>query len=207
MAYTITPAVPYFPQATKKECWYVAYKMIVAHRYGESAAFVLPEKIEQMHARSAYNAGMGLPVDEFSEFAEAAGMVSPLSNTIQESQIINTQPVQRTIGNYSSFQLETLLRNHGPLWISWKIFKGGHIIVLVGIDNQTVFYHDPQAGANCTQSLLQFNRNMNPLSPDHQIMYLPTEAKTTTPNIGTSSSAVGKSRLSLHDRIGGVDLP
>lgn len=207
MAYTITPAVPYIPQVTKKECWYVAYKMIVAHRFGESAAFLLPEKIERMHARSAYNSGMGLPVDEFSEFAESAGLVSPLSNTRAESVVVNTIPMQRTIGGYSSVQLEILLRNHGPLWISWKIFKGGHIIVLVGVDNQTVYYHDPQAGANCSQSLLQFNRNLNPLSANHQIMYMPNEAKTGTPDIGSAPPIVGKSGLSLNDRISGVALP
>ena len=53
-----------------------------------------------------------------------------------------------------------MLKQVGPLWCAGIWYGVGHIVVLTGIDNQTVFINDPDCGVKKTGSVTWFNQKL-----------------------------------------------
>jgi hypothetical protein len=56
--------------------------------------------------------------------------------------------------------LKQMLKDNGPLWCAGYWFGVGHIIVLTGIVEDTVFFNDPDGGVKKTRSLTWFNEKI-----------------------------------------------
>ena len=58
---------------------------------------------------------------------------------------------------YTSEEIETLLKTHGPLWCAGNWFGVGHCIVVTGIEGETVYFNDPDRGRQKFGLLAWFN--------------------------------------------------
>jgi Papain-like cysteine protease AvrRpt2 len=71
------------------------------------------------------------------------------------------EPVPGAGSALSSKDLEELLRSSGPLWFAWIKTAGGasygHVSVVIGVDDTTVAYHDPEDAPKSQMSLDLFN--------------------------------------------------
>jgi len=72
------------------------------------------------------------------------------------------EPVPGAGSTQDSAGLESLLRQSGPLWFAWtKTNKTGqsygHVAVVVGVDANTVAYHDPEDEPKARMTIGQFN--------------------------------------------------
>jgi ABC-type bacteriocin/lantibiotic exporter with double-glycine peptidase domain len=103
----------------------------------------------------APNQGIGLA--DFVSLAQAEGLKSVLTPA----------------GKLTAQQLEVLLRNHGPIWCAGKWDGVGHIVVLTGVDNQTVYINDPNPAKGArTETLSWFNAKLDRVP--NCMMYMPT---------------------------------
>ncbi|MGH3850252.1 MAG: papain-like cysteine protease family protein, partial [Pseudonocardiaceae bacterium] len=102
----------------------------------------------------------GLKQDEFDQLAGHNGLTAPL---------LPPRDTKAATGGWTSAQLESLMRIHGPLWCA---FGYGHIVVLKGIDDQgQAIVHDPQGKPDTPYPMGNFN-NLLTWQPNG-VMYLP----------------------------------
>jgi ABC-type bacteriocin/lantibiotic exporter with double-glycine peptidase domain len=84
------------------------------------------------------------------------------NNTIQAQEFIQ---LARTVGlkglkknsSHTSTTLVEALRKHGPLWCAGYWYGPGHIIVLTGVNNDTIYLNDPAGGVKKTGTVAWFN--------------------------------------------------
>ena len=166
--------VPYLPQNFEFDCWYASLRMLVKYRHGphvepighptaelegmmrdSARSFIKENAIRNGLHPASYGirkqlsaiAPRGLKQAEFTELAAYNGLVAPMLPTPYQSQ---TQT-----GGFSVWQLESLMRVHGPLWCA---FGYGHIVVAKGIDmHDNVMVHDPQGQADELYPIQNFN--------------------------------------------------
>jgi len=62
-----------------------------------------------------------------------------------------------TKASYTGVELDTILKKHGPIWCAGYWYGVGHIVVLTGVDAQTVFINDPDGGKPKMEKLTWFN--------------------------------------------------
>ena len=67
---------------------------------------------------------------------------------------------------YTSDEIESLLRTHGPLWCAGNWFGVGHCIVITGIDGGTIYFNDPDRGKKKFGLLAWFNTKRFRAWPD-----------------------------------------
>src|SRR5262249_16749525 len=144
MSYLVQPEVPYISQKSPTECWYASLRMVLCHRYGPTPAYGLPDVAK---------GNKGLPMQEYERFALENGLVGVRKQTSAEKAYNQLLHNVSRAGTWSMLQLEMLLKNHGPLWVSYTAHVGAHIVVLVGTEGLNVVYHDPQLGPNRRVSL------------------------------------------------------
>jgi hypothetical protein len=179
--------VPFIKQSFEFDCWYASLRMLVKFRDGDDAEPVAhPDaELEGMTRQSERTAiredakrqglnpaayavrsklnplpSRGLKEAEFTQLAGYNGLVAPM---------LPPRDTQAKTGGWTSGQLESLLRIHGPLWCA---FGYGHIVVLKGIDDKgRAIVHDPQGKADTPYPLDNFN-NLLTWQPNC-VMYLP----------------------------------
>jgi hypothetical protein len=72
----------------------------------------------------------------------------------------------------TSQQVEDLLRNNGPIWCAGDLDGVGHVVVLTGIDGQTVFINDPNPAKKARiETLAWFNEKLARVP--NCMMYMP----------------------------------
>lgn len=62
-----------------------------------------------------------------------------------------------TIKSHTSSTLHQILKSKGPIWCAGKWFGFGHVIVLTGINGNTVYFNDPDGGRKKWGSVGWFN--------------------------------------------------
>lgn len=134
----------------------------------------------------AATGGTALPIGHFAIFSDASraarteamremiqlatgtvvnGPLPPGFHTNEEQFFADSagfEPVpgaaSQTFGNV---ELHDQLRNHGPVYFGWTKTVGresyGHASVLIGVDNNHIWYHDPENAPNSRMSIQRFN--------------------------------------------------
>ena len=62
--------------------------------------------------------------------------------------------------DYTGSVIRGLLLRHGPLWCAGDWYGPGHIVVLTGIADSTVYLNDPDGGVKKYESVAWFNRHL-----------------------------------------------
>jgi predicted double-glycine peptidase len=127
--------VPVMAQTQPCECWYVAACM-VAYFYAAGPRLGVPRVWKESDKR-------GIRPTEFSELAQNEGLTP-----------IVVAPV------WSSKLLEQQLRSRGPIWCAGFWDGLGHVIVLSGVDAETVYFNDPAGGRRRSGTLNWFNTKL-----------------------------------------------
>lgn len=132
--------VPLEAQSKNSTCWHAAAMML--WRYSQQ----LTGRQGPMNtlANSWVNNNPILP-REFIELGKRVGLVS----------------VHKPGTEYSADGLEAMMRNWGPLWCAGHWYGVGHIIVLTGVQVNTVFLNDPDRGLRKKGTLSWFNAKLD----------------------------------------------
>jgi hypothetical protein len=172
--------VQFVRQTFEFDCWYASLRMLVKYRRGLNAEPVghpeaelqgmLRDSQRTVVKEDARRQGIavgsygvrrqlqqrpprGLAQAEFQELAGYNGLVAP---NLPPPYVPPPDGAVGGTGGFTSNQLESLMRIHGPLWCA---FGYGHIVVAKGVDAQgDVLVHDPQAAANTVYPIANFNR-------------------------------------------------
>ena len=127
--------VPLVLQKLSDECWYASACMVSYYR-SAGPRQGLPKK---------WAANKGIQVNDFISLAKVEGLY----------------PIHTMESDFTSQQLETYLRNYGPIWCAGYWDGVGHIIVLTGIEGTKLFINDPNpARGKRTESLQWFNQRL-----------------------------------------------
>lgn len=102
-------------------------------------------------------ANTGILEEDFIRLAEAEGMKS------------FTDPPQ--FDPFTSSQLEGFLSRYGPIWCAGVWDGPKHIIVLTGVEEETLYFNDPNGGYARRESLAWFNRKLSRIR--NCMMYMP----------------------------------
>jgi len=131
MAKSIKLDVPLVAQGLSMACWYAAACM-VSYYFRAGPRQGLPAK---------WTANKGITPTDFIALAKVEGLVA-----------MPTPPVGHDGGS-----LYTALRTYGPIWCAGFWYGPGHVIVLTGIDGNTVYLNDPDGGVEKTGTIPWFN--------------------------------------------------
>jgi len=127
--------VPLVSQLRSMSCWYAAACMVAYYRKA-GPRLGLPQK---------WQANTGISVNDFVRLAKAEGL----------------RPIMAPAGKLTASQVETFLRNFGPLWCAGYWDGVPHIVVLTGVTKDKVFINDPNpARGRRTESLAWFNQKL-----------------------------------------------
>lgn len=135
----LTLDVPALTQELNNCCWHTCAMMIWQYWQQKSG------NVGPMNTMGpVYTQDTGLSAGAFITLGKTAGLKAvPLRYTWYASN------------------LKGILRARGPIWCAgyWK--GGPHVIVLTGIDGNTVYFNDPQDGLKKTGTVHWFNTNLN----------------------------------------------
>jgi len=132
--------VPVVAQTSNMTCWHASASMI--WYYWQS---ITGRQGPMNTLANKWSANQPVNVDDFVSLAKKVGL----------------KPVDPRPGSYDGKTLQKLLQRHGPLWCAGHWYGPGHIIVLTGINNNTVFLNDPGGGQRKTGSVAWFNQKLN----------------------------------------------
>lgn len=131
--------VPVVAQPSQNTCWYASSLMVwyywqgITHRQG-------PMNTLGKH----YSKDLPIKAVDFVELASKVGM----------KKVSNRYP------NYTAPILRGLLKRYGPIWAAGMWYGVGHIIVLTGVSDETIYFNDPAGGFRKTASILWFNSKL-----------------------------------------------
>jgi|SRR5579883_1958033 len=137
MAY-YTLSVPTVAQEKSDVCWHASAQMIwwywqgVTHRQG--------------------------PMNTLANNYQDNKPVTP-ADFIRLAKTVGMQEVTRST-TYTSDGLKSLLTDNGPLWCAGYWYGPGHIIVLTGVDGETIYLNDPDGGVRKTGLISWFNTKL-----------------------------------------------
>ena len=138
--------VPLVTQIKNMECWYASACMVAYYR-SAGPRLGLPDKWTPNH-------GIGLA--DFVRLAQAEGL----------------KAVPTPSSDLNALQVEAMLRNFGPIWCAGRWDGVGHIVVLTGIDGDTVYINDPNPSKRArTETLAGFNQKLDRVP--NCMMYMP----------------------------------
>ena len=129
---SIKLTVPLVPQRLGNSCWYAAACM-VSYYFRAGPRLGLPAKWQE---------NKGITPKDFIELAKTEGLL-PLATTHQT--------------NNSLYQA---LRYYGPIWSAGFWYGPGHVIVLTGIEGDTVYLNDPDGGVAKSGTVAWFNTKL-----------------------------------------------
>ncbi len=128
--------VPLVVQRKSMECWYASVCMVAYFREA-GPRLGIPEK---------WAANNGINLVDFITLAKTEGLLSLMT------------PAQ----DLTSQQLEVILSNNGPIWCAGKWDGFPHIVVLTGVDGNTVYINDPNpAKQRRMETLAWFNQKLD----------------------------------------------
>lgn len=150
--------VPLIGQESRKSCWYASACMVQAYhghqnlkRKGWAADSPLwAARDEKYYAAlgedaAAHPAPRGIRLGEFALLAGKAGLTKIRANPPWTSDMVGTY-----------------LRNYGPLWCAGHWRRSGHVIVLTGVEGDTLFFNDPAGGGQrIDYPLSKFNQRVD----------------------------------------------
>jgi hypothetical protein len=131
--------VPLVAQDKSNTCWYAAACM-VSYYFRPGPRLGVP-------AIWAKGDTTGIKPAEFVQLAQNEGLTNrPLVKYHTAAPIM-----------YPAISLRQMLGEVGPLWCAGYWFGPGHIVVLTGIDGDTVHFNDPDGGVAKTNTVKWFN--------------------------------------------------
>ena len=137
--------VPLVSQRMAMSCWYASACMVAYYR-APGPRLGLP---------GAYRANIGVMAQDFIRLAAAEGLRS-----LQAPEFLTEN------------QLETYLRNFGPIWCAGYWDGVGHVVVLTGVQDGIVYINDPNpAVGQREESMAWFNLKRAKLPS--AMMYMP----------------------------------
>jgi hypothetical protein len=132
--------VPTNAQVKNMSCWHASAQMIWWYWQRKTGRqgpmWTLPQEWKE-------NKGLAVSVEDFIRLAKAVGM-----------KAVPRQP------HYNSGDLIWLLKRFGPLWCAGLWYGFGHVVVLTGVENDTVHINDPDQGSKKTGTVSWFNQKM-----------------------------------------------
>lgn len=126
--------VPLVKQDRSMECWYASACMVCYYREA-GPRLGLPKKWE---------ANQGIDPEDFVALAKTEGM----------------KPYPLPISQWTSASLCDALRFAGPLWCAGYWFGVPHIVVLTGVDGNTIYINDPDGPTKRTNTVDWFNTKL-----------------------------------------------
>lgn len=90
----------------------------------------------------------------------------PITDWPGLARVVGLKDVSTVKKQYTSDDLFNLLTAHGPLWSAGNWFGVGHIIVLTGVDGETIYFNDPDGGKKKTALVSWFNTKLFNPWPD-----------------------------------------
>jgi hypothetical protein len=138
-----------FRQTGPMACWFYAAKTVIFHKTGRTlmeADYLGSGPLPSAPVETGRGAGVptwlafGLPPGRVAQFAELFHFAQP------------SHPA-----TWTASDLESTLRQHGPLWFGGHSGRFNHVVVMCGIDRRGVHYGDPATGQVATASLEAFN--------------------------------------------------
>lgn len=139
--------VPMYQQPSTNVCWYTCYQMVVAYERGRNRGQGLRDPSEVQFTQDRYNQN---------------GMVGNDPNPQERGQVAG---MLGFACDYSSMGAEGMLGllAYAPVLYDgrWAGGQNGHMVVFVGLSDQTLAYNDP-ADASGRQSM-DYNRFMSDL--------------------------------------------
>ena len=125
--------VPVVAQPSSDTCWHAAAEMLWLYSQG------LTGKLGPMNTlRAKYEANQ--PINTWAALAMQVGLMDVGHDK-----------------DYTSDDIMNLLKTHGPLWVAGEWYGVGHIIVVTGVDGETILLNDPDRGVKKTGLLTWFN--------------------------------------------------
>ncbi len=132
--------VPLLAQEQPNCCWHTGAMMIWLYHQQQTGRQGPMNTVPAAYARSDT---APLYWAEFVTLAKNVGMVGlPMRN------------------NYSSADLESLVKQHGPLWCCGMWYGVCHVIVLTGVEHGRVYLNDPDKGVKKVGILSWFNSSL-----------------------------------------------
>jgi ABC-type bacteriocin/lantibiotic exporter with double-glycine peptidase domain len=131
--------VPTVAQTSNNTCWHASALMLWYYWQGET------NKQGPMNTL-ANNYTKDLPITP-TQFVDLASKVG----------------LKKVVGQatpYFSTDLVFLLNLYGPLWSAGYWFGPGHIIVLTGVINDTIYFNDPDQGVRKQNTVAWFNSKL-----------------------------------------------
>ena len=125
--------VPVEAQTSSDTCWHAAASMIWHYSQQQTGAMGPMNTLRRDFERNR-------PINTWGALAKLVGL--------------------REVGSdkaYTSDEMRALLMEHGPLWAAGNWFGVGHIIVVTGIERETVYFNDPDGGQQKLGRLSWFN--------------------------------------------------
>ena len=136
--------VPTVAQTSRNTCWHASAQMIwyywqgIHHRQGP------------MNTLSAnYKSDAGVRPEQFVILAGKTGL----------------KKVNHDFRNYTTGMIGWLLSSYGPLWCAGYWYGVGHIIVLTGVDHNSVYFNDPDGGIRKKEGVAWFNNKLSKTVP------------------------------------------
>ena len=137
---SIRMTVPVLAQEKSMCCWHTSAMMIWFYWQQQTGRQGPMNTVAPVYEA---NTGLSVSAQAFITLASKTGLKRlPAKNT------------------YSNFSLYLLLRDNGPLWCAGVWYGFGHVVVLTGIDNGTVYLNDPDGAQRKTGTLAWFNEKL-----------------------------------------------
>ena len=134
--------VPLVAQDKSMSCWYASACM-VAYYFEAGPRLGLPQK-----------------------YAANAGISPKLGDIIALAKTEHLTPVLASNRNWTAADLERALGDFGPLWCAGFWYGPGHVVVVTGVEGDTVHINDPDGGRAKTGTLAWFNQSLGKMWPD-----------------------------------------
>ena len=131
--------VPTLAQEQTNSCWHTSAMMIWMYWQQKTGSSGPMNTMAP-----AYNDNNGLPANAFITLANTVGL--------------KAVPLRRT---WYGGKIKAALKDRGPLWCAGYWAPGPHVIVLTGVDGNTIYYNDPDGGVKKTSTIHWFNTNLN----------------------------------------------
>lgn len=119
--------VPIWGQPMENACWYTSYQMVVAYERSRGRGQGLSDPSEVPYVHKIYTDNNGMEPKERPKVAGMLGFVC----------------------DYTSMSVEGMLNllSYGPIIYGGQWATGGaHVVVLVGLSENTLAYNDPLIG-------------------------------------------------------------
>lgn len=132
--------VPTVAQTKRMSCWHASAQMIWWYWQGKTGR---QGPMWTLVKTWTDDQGLAVSVNDFIKLAKTVGM----------------KPVPRQ-NDYNSGDLIWMLKRFGPIWCAGKWYGFGHVVVLTGVKDGTVYINDPDGGVKKTGTVSWFNQKL-----------------------------------------------